>query len=594
MGWTSVPLLAPKRFGVAGGTSRRLWIRETRPVSASQQVKLFSLTEEDMKAEARFTHSAIRFDEDQTVHMVLSLTAPATEWQTKRPPLCIVPAIDVSGSMGGDKMEYAKQSVLKLIDHLGPQDRCGLVTFESSVRVVSSVVQMTPENKTELRRAVTELGPLGGTNFVGGMLAALDLIDKADLPVNYLTRVIMFTDGQANTGVTSDPVQIVAMMSANLGRATVSAFGYGSDVNQAMLADLSDKGKGNYASVKHADDALSAFGKELGGLLSTYAQDIEVEMTPKGDHKIKGVISDVAVEESDVLSEVTVKIPDILAEETRHIALTLDLGKQKQALPRPVTVLDLVIRYALIGADGRRSSVAMESKGKIRFVKPGEEQKTPTREVDAIVALAQLGRAQKEADQHVQKGDYRGAARVMKNAAHDVGARGHVQVQGLLDGMSLKYQSPVDYAQSSTYLTSMGRVARRGMGVSSADEKAIRDCSEFLYEYEVGISNQAQQLFSQAFESDSVVIAPPPPPVPSVAAVPDSSAAVFPVISNTNAVVIDLDQVEVNATSNLSLGASKASTTSSSVPPPSINTAWPKPGVKPVKGSRRFSSKPKS
>jgi hypothetical protein len=54
-----------------------------------------------MKIDAHLTFDKIRFDLDKEVHLVLSLTAPAPEEQA-RPTLCVVPVIDVSGSMAGD------------------------------------------------------------------------------------------------------------------------------------------------------------------------------------------------------------------------------------------------------------------------------------------------------------------------------------------------------------------------------------------------------------------------------------------------------------------------------------------------------------
>src|SRR5512133_3389781 len=100
-----------------------------------------------MKTNARFTFQKVRFDEPKDLHLVVSLDAPAIDWQARRPAICVLPVIDVSGSMDGDKLHYAKQSVLKLIDHLAPGDWCGVVTFTDHVTAVAAPMPMTPAKK---------------------------------------------------------------------------------------------------------------------------------------------------------------------------------------------------------------------------------------------------------------------------------------------------------------------------------------------------------------------------------------------------------------------------------------------------------------
>ena len=68
-----------------------------------------------MKTTARLTHDKVRFDEGKDLHLVLTLEAPRIDWQKRRPPVCIIPVIDVSGSMAGDKLHFAKLSVMKLV-----------------------------------------------------------------------------------------------------------------------------------------------------------------------------------------------------------------------------------------------------------------------------------------------------------------------------------------------------------------------------------------------------------------------------------------------------------------------------------------------
>ena len=87
-----------------------------------------------MKTTAQLTYEKVRFDEAKDVHLVVSLAAPHLDAAAPRPPVCVIPVLDVSGSMAGEKLHFAKQSVMKLVDHLAPGDFCGVVVFSTRSR----------------------------------------------------------------------------------------------------------------------------------------------------------------------------------------------------------------------------------------------------------------------------------------------------------------------------------------------------------------------------------------------------------------------------------------------------------------------------
>ena len=296
-----------------------------------------------MKIQTRFTHDKVRFDKPHDVHLVVSLKAPKLDWETKRPPVCIIPIIDVSGSMKGEKLDYAKKTLLKLVDHLRPGDYCGLGAFATQVYEIQAPIEMTQASKDALKNRIGDLRDTDSTNFSGGLELGLKWGSKVDVGKDMLVRVIMLTDGCANHGIAS--AEGLAQIVDTRGKTTVSCFGYGTDANQELLADLAKRGGGNYAFIKHPDEALSAFGKELGGLLSTYAQGIVLDLAPHNGHKIEEVVSDVDVEEKD--AKVIIKLGDILSEEERHVVIAMKLSEQTQALPREMNIVDVKIDFDL-------------------------------------------------------------------------------------------------------------------------------------------------------------------------------------------------------------------------------------------------------
>lgn len=451
-----------------------------------------------MQIQARFTFDKVKFDQENDLHLVLSLKAPKTDWQDKRPAVCIIPVIDCSSSMSGAKLDYAKKSVIKLIEHLKPGDFCGVVTFDDNVTTISKPMEMTQTKKDQLRAKVGDIMTNGCTNFSGGMCEGLELANKGDLPEDMLIRVIMFTDGQANRGIATKREQLIPLLEKSLGKVSLSAFGYGADADQELLADLAKTGKGNYAFVKNPDDALSAFAKELGGLLSTYAQNIVLHVSPNNGHRISEVISDVDVEQDN--NDVTIKLPDILAEEERHIVLAVKLSKQTQALPRAMNVAEVRMTYELLSADGKREMKTEELKAKISFVKEGDEQAKPTADVDKIVGVAQLVKKQTEAEVHAKRGEYKAAGAILGDMQLDFQSRGldaHAQAAGAAAFMMGDAQK---LSSNQGYFRSAKSAGTRGVGTSSMDDQAHAVYSAMG----VSMSNDAQHAVVQSFTGGDV------------------------------------------------------------------------------------------
>jgi Ca-activated chloride channel family protein len=449
-----------------------------------------------MEIKPQFTYESVRHDKDNDLHLVVSLTAPKSDWQANRPPLCIIPVLDISGSMGGDKLAYAKQSILKLIENLTSDDYLGIVSFSTSARVDAKPVKMTPENKDAFKALVNRFKVEGGTNFSSGMLLGFETANAMDLPEATLTRVIMFTDGQPTHGVTDDK-GLQTLIEKQAGRASMSAFGYGDDAKQELLQNLSTKGNGNYAYVRDPDGALAAFGKELGGLLSTYAQDLVIDVTPHNGHQIIEVLSDADVEE-ETTGEIQVKVPHVLSEETFNLVIAMKLAGTKQPGPRQVNAVDVKLRYQMLDADGKMVEKTAEAKAKVQFVKSGEEQKTPTKEVDEIVARAQLVKAQVSAESFARGGNFVAAAAAIADVNLGLNDRGHVGVAAVASHLNGMYLSQDSYRHTEGNRAGLRRAMSRGHGTSRLaveDEVVLRSAN-------YSVSNSAQEQMTSAFVGD--------------------------------------------------------------------------------------------
>lgn len=474
-----------------------------------------------MEILARLNYEKLDHTRDNVAHLVVSLKAPTLDWVQKRPSLCVLPLVDLSGSMQGAKLTYAKKSLLKLIDHLQEGDVAGLVAFESHVHVLVPPQEVTSEFKHVLRKAVDKMQVMGGTNFSEGLLKAIDVVHRLDLSPKYIKRIIMFTDGEPTEGITI-PGQILRMMEQRRGSVTVSAFGYGnshggltSGCDLQFLTKLSEEGHGNFAYVKDPDDALAAFGKELGGLLSTYATNLSIDVEPVNGHSITKVITNIETQQ-DGLGEHSMSIPDILSEEVRHFVFEVKVAEQNKSFPRPVTLFNASVTYNILTEDGRQESRSCEAKCRVHLVRASDADKAPIREVDEIASLHKMVRAQLEAEELAKKGHYSQATMMMQGIALEAKTNGYVHVASAASEIGTRLGSQVLYTQNQGFLRSVANVGTRAYGVSGVDEEAM------VYMTDCGVvgSNAVMDSMMTAFvggheSAEAPAVIPPTNLVPS-------------------------------------------------------------------------------
>lgn len=193
----------------------------------------------------------------------VSISLPMLVPPTRKPHVYF--ALDISGSMGGDKIEIAKESVLQLINTLEPEGvHLTLIAFDDQVRLKDS----RDIGFAGMREFCQSLGACGGTRFVNVFASLKDEITKHN---DTNVGVVFVSDGCDNDGI-----QIVGpcmegfqkwMNEKNL-LAAVHAIGLGSDHDANMLTNVIKFGtmEGTFQYVADFDEIFSAV-EVLTGLL---------------------------------------------------------------------------------------------------------------------------------------------------------------------------------------------------------------------------------------------------------------------------------------------------------------------------------------
>jgi len=137
-------------------------------------------------------------------------------------PLNIVVVIDISGSMSGEKIEFAKEAACLVVDSVSEQDWIAVTVFDDEAQVI--VPSRKADDKGAIKSHIRRIETEDGTCMYTGMRAGAREIAKQASRSN-LSRMLLLTDGQT---VGEDECLDIARREAK-NKLVISTFGIGDD-----------------------------------------------------------------------------------------------------------------------------------------------------------------------------------------------------------------------------------------------------------------------------------------------------------------------------------------------------------------------------
>ncbi|KAK0351214.1 hypothetical protein LTR94_025859, partial [Friedmanniomyces endolithicus] len=197
--------------------------------------------------------------------------------EASRRPLNLTFLVDVSGSMGGpDRLELAQKTMNLAIDRLRPQDTLALTYYAHGA---GTLLQPTSgSEKLKLRCAVASLRASGGTAGAAGLTNAYDQAQAGFAP-GKVNRILMFTDGDFNVGVTDNKrlEDYVAEKRSSGVYLSVYGFGRGNYQDSRMQA-IAQAGNGIAAYVDSLAEARRLFGPAFDKGAFPIADDVKLQV----------------------------------------------------------------------------------------------------------------------------------------------------------------------------------------------------------------------------------------------------------------------------------------------------------------------------
>jgi Ca-activated chloride channel family protein len=277
---------------------------------------------------------------DGLVHVEVTVAADALPDATQRTPADVVVVMDRSGSMAGQKLEYAKLALLGLIERLGPADRLGVVIFDGAAEVLFPLESPGGSQREKWNALVRAVETAGGTNIRDGLDVGFRMI--ASQTTERVSRILLLSDGQDTAG-NSFSMLVDRARAIGSKQAVLSTLGIGQDFDEHVMTALASAGTGAFYYLAKLEVLAGILDAELKTATETYASGAELRLRV-GDGVQVMSAGGLSLETRG--SEVAVAVGSLYAGRERKIWLSLKLPTD---VPSERGLGTLALRYSRSG-----------------------------------------------------------------------------------------------------------------------------------------------------------------------------------------------------------------------------------------------------
>ncbi|XP_074300390.1 E3 ubiquitin-protein ligase WAV3-like [Silene latifolia] len=373
-------------------------------------------------------------DQSDSFAVLASIKAPSlssVDMANSRAPLDLVAVLDVSGSMGGQKIILLKQAVNFVIKNLGPTDRLSIITFSSNSKRLTPLTRMTQAGQADTLRVVGSIKEGGSTNIIAGLQTAVKVLEQRR-EKNPVTSIILLSDGQDNYNhnfmscLNQLPQSIRSNATGSDLNPTASdkfpvhTFGFGSDHDASALHAISDGSGGTFSYIEAIEVIQDAFAQCLGGLLSVVAQQVEIQVhSGCPEVRIKSIASGRYKNTIDSFGSQhgVVYVGDIYADEEKQFLVYLSVPKaeEKEGETSTTKLLEVKCSYKNPLSDEKiESNTARAEIRRPLKEELSEEDKQVCLEVDREKNRISIAEGIAEAQKMAERGELFGARSLLE------------------------------------------------------------------------------------------------------------------------------------------------------------------------------------
>jgi Ca-activated chloride channel family protein len=205
----------------------------------------------------------LTYKEKEEDGFFLLMASPKYEIEEDILPKEIVFVLDTSGSMAGEKIKQARETLLFCIENLNPEDKFNIIDFNSEVTLYEkNLIRATEKEKKEAKKYIKKLKATGGTDINSALIKGIEIFEKNNLP----KFIIFLTDGLPTVGETDVSKIIENINKKNDKNIRIFTFGLGYDVNTILLDKISYYNRGISEYVKPEENIefkISSFYEKI-------------------------------------------------------------------------------------------------------------------------------------------------------------------------------------------------------------------------------------------------------------------------------------------------------------------------------------------
>ena len=218
--------------------------------------------------------------EENTIDVLLRISSEVEEGskKAKRLPLNLSLVIDRSGSMNGEPLEEAKKCASMLVDRMSEMDKLSIVTYDNQADVI--VPSQPVSHKSRLKSQISTISCGGMTALYDGWSLGAEEVAK-NVSDNYISRVLLLSDGQANRGLTDDDVIASHCQKMAETGVTTSTYGLSEHFNENLMAGMASAGQGQAHYGQTAEDLMEPFQEEFDLLAALLARRVRLRILPE-------------------------------------------------------------------------------------------------------------------------------------------------------------------------------------------------------------------------------------------------------------------------------------------------------------------------
>jgi hypothetical protein len=153
----------------------------------------------------------------------------------------------VRGLHDGQKMHYAQQAAIAVLNQLQDTDLAGAIAFDSEPYLLASLAPLA-QNRAELIRKIERLQYGGGTDFFSALETAADQLGRNRRAIRH---IMLLTDGDTNR-TPADHYPLVNLIAQR--QISITTVRIGADtVNLRLLSYMSEKTHGRFYHVEDVE-----------------------------------------------------------------------------------------------------------------------------------------------------------------------------------------------------------------------------------------------------------------------------------------------------------------------------------------------------